>query len=138
MDQNRLLRTIETYRPYNKFPYMCSSGESIIGIGRPLSNGIRYSEARFMLKNDIDECKWDLQNIFIGQFDSLPNHIQEVLLYMCFHLQLERFQEFKKLINAINRWDFDYASDELLNSKWAKQNPGLVKELANTIRFGWR
>jgi lysozyme len=138
MDQNRLFRMIEENRPYNKFPYICSSGESVIGIGRPLCNGVRYSEARFMLKNDIDQCRWDLQKIFIGQFDILPDLIQEVLLYMSFHLGLDKFQEFKKFINAIKRWDFDYASDELLNSKWAKQKPGLVKKLANTIRFGWR
>jgi hypothetical protein len=138
MDQNRLLRTIETYRPYNKFPYMCSSGESIIGIGRPLSNGIRYSEARFMLKNDIDECRWDLQKIFIDQFDILPDYIQEVLLYMRFHLGLDKFQEFEKFINAVKGWDFVYTSNELLNSKWAKQNSEIVKKLANIICYNWK
>lgn len=57
---------------------------------------------------------------------------------MRFHLGLDKFLKFENFINTIKGWDFIYSSNELLNSKWVKQQPNTVKELANTIRFGWR
>ena len=47
-------------------PYRCSAGKLTIGFGRNLENkGISISEARMMLKSDIDEAVQDLETVVI-------------------------------------------------------------------------
>jgi lysozyme len=95
---------------------------------------MRYSEARFRLNNDLEECKTDLRKIFPGQFDQLPDHAQEVLMNMRFQLGPGGFRSFKKFIGAVRAWDFDRAKAEMLDSKWAKVNtPGRAEELAEVL-----
>jgi lysozyme len=139
MDNNRLYRTIERHEGFLDKPYRCTAGKLTIGIGRNLDDvGIRYSEARFMLRNDLDECRWDLENIFPGQFDALPAHIQEVLMNMRFQLGSGGFRGFKKMIAAVRAWDFVEAQRQGLDSKWAKRDtPERAQELMEVLRHGW-
>jgi hypothetical protein len=108
-------------------------------VGRNLQTvGIRYSEARFMLRNDLDECRWDLEKIFPGQFDVLPDHVQEVLMNMRFQLGPGGFRSFKKFIAAVKGWDFVLAQKEGLDSKWARHDsPERANELMEVLRHGW-
>jgi len=138
MNTNRLLRTIERHEDYRQLPYRCTAGYLTGGIGRNLeTKGISYSEARFMLKNDLDECRWDLAGIF-QSFDSYPDHVQEVLMNMRFQLGSGGFRSFKRFIGAIKGWDFDRAQTEMLDSKWAKKDtPARAKELAGVLINGF-
>jgi lysozyme len=91
-----------------------------------------------MLKNDLDECRWDLEKIFPGQFDVLPDHVQEVLMNMRFQLGPGGFRSFKKFIAAVRGWDFVKAQAEGLDSKWAQHDtPERARELMEVIRHGW-
>lgn len=139
MNRNRLERTIERHEGYRKLPYKCTAGYWSGGIGRNLQTvGIRYSEAKFMLKNDLDECLWDLEKIFPGQFDALPDHVQEVMMNMRFQFGPGGFRSFKKFIAAIRGWDFVKAQAEGLDSKWAKRDtPERAQELMGALRHGW-
>lgn len=139
MNTNRLIRTLERHEGFREKPYRCTAGKLTIGIGRNLEGkGIAYSEARFMLKNDLNECRWDLESLFPGRFDALPDHIQEVLTNMRFQLGPGGFRSFKKFIGAILGWDFVLAQKEMLDSKWAKiDTPERAQELAEVMRHGW-
>jgi len=139
MNTNRLIRTIEKHEGYRQFPYKCTEGFLTIAIGRNIeTKGIRYSEARFMLKNDLEECKDDLREIFKCTFDSYPDYVQEVMMSMRFQLGSGGFRKFKKFIGAIRVWDFEKAADEMLDSLWAKQTPGRAKELSEIMRHGFK
>jgi lysozyme len=139
MNQNRLIRTLERHEAVRLKPYLCPAGYLTIGIGRNLDGkGITYSEARYMLKNDLDECRWDLEGLFPGQFDCLPDHVQEVLVNMRFQLGTGGFRSFKRFIAAVRGWDFVKAQKEMLDSKWAKTDtPERAQELAEVLRHGW-
>jgi lysozyme len=125
---------------YRRDPYKCTAGYLTVGIGRNLQTvGIRYSEAKFMLKNDLDECRWDLEKIFPGQFSALPTHVAEVLMNMRFQLGSGGFRGFKKMIAAIRGWDFVEAQRQGLDSKWAKRDtPERAQELMEVLRHGWK
>ena len=48
-------------------PYKCTAGHWTIGVGRTLEiQGISGREALFLLDNDIDTARWDLQDMFPG------------------------------------------------------------------------
>ena len=138
MNINRLTRTIERHEGFRSKPYRCTSSKLTIGIGRNLDDvGIRYSEAKFMLKNDLEECRLDLRKIFPQQLDSLPDYVQEVLMNMRFQLGSRGFRGFKKLIGAVHGWDFELAAIEMLVSRWARQTPERANELAGVMRHGF-
>lgn len=140
MNQNRLYRTIERHEGFRDKPYRCPSNKWTIGIGWNFEDvPMRYSEARFRLRNDLDECRWDLEKIFPRQFDALPDHVAEVLMNMRFQLGPGGFRTFKKFIAAIRGWDFVLAQKEMLDSKWAKHDtPERANELAEVLRHGWK
>jgi lysozyme len=55
---------------------------------------------------------------------------------MCFQMGRSGVANFKKFLAAAERKDWDAASGEMLDSKWAKQTPGRAKKLADIFRTG--
>ena len=103
-------------------PYYCPAGKLTIGVGRNLEDkGISQKEAAFLLKNDIDECISDLEDLFKEKFDSFPEQVKIVLIDMRFNLGATGFRSFRKMIKAVNESNFDKASKEMKNSNWYSQ-----------------
>ena len=46
------------------------------------------------------------------------------------------FKKFKKALGAVHAQDYELASREFLNSKWAKQSPARAKRMAELIKEG--
>lgn len=117
-------------------PYLDSVGKLTIGVGRNLDSvGISKVEAMVLLNNDIrrvyDEAKANLP-----WFSKLNEPRQDVILSMIFNLGLHGFSKFKNTIQAIEKEDFVTASNEMLNSKWAKQVGRRAKELSALMLRG--
>jgi lysozyme len=55
---------------------------------------------------------------------------------MIFNLGLSGFLNFKKMIAALGAGDYELASKEMLNSKWAKQVRLRSISLSNMMRKG--
>ena len=111
-------------------PYRCTAGKLTIGVGRNIEdNGIRQSESRFMLMNDIAECENDLLRIF-PHWEGFSNSRKLALTDLRFNLGPNRFRTFRRMIAAINNNDWPTASREALDSAWARQ---VQKDRVNTI-----
>lgn len=133
MNINRLMRTLEQDEGYRKFPYRCTAGKLSIAIGRNIEDkGIRYSEARFMLRNDIAESVDDLRKL-LNNFDSLPERIQDVLINMRFQLGPGGLRGFKKMLGAARTWDFARMAIEMKDSAWYKQTPNRAERLIEEV-----
>ncbi len=63
---------------------------------------------------------------------------REVIIEMVFNLGMTRFLGFKKLLDAIQKQDWERASSEMLNSKWAAQVKGRAVELAEMMKTGYQ
>lgn len=139
MDQNRLEKQLEADEGFREKPYICTAGKLTVGIGWNIEDTpMRYSEAKFRLKNDIRECVFDLQRVFGNQFESMPDHMQEALINMRFQLGPGSFRQFKKFIAAIKRWDLVEAEKQGLDSKWAKRDtPPRAKRVMRILRHGY-
>jgi len=119
-----------------KFPYMDTVGKLTIGIGRNLSdNGISKEESLFLLNNDIVSAQEEL-NWKFPWFLELNAVRQNALTDMLFNLGLPRLLRFKKFIAAMAAKDYNIASNEMLDSIWARQVGYRAIELAKMIRTG--
>ena len=121
---------------YRQFPYKCSAGKMTVAIGRNLEDrGISEDEAKYLLHNDITICKQELGLLYpIVKVVSSTRY--NVLVNMCFNIGIKRLSGFKKMWQALSVGDYDEASRQMLDSKWAKQVGVRADELASIMRTG--
>ena len=118
------------------FPYKCTAGKLTIGYGRNIEDtGISEEEAELMLQADIERCIVELTDK-TSYFSSLCEPRQTVLINMVFNLGWSRFSRFKNMIKAIKGGNYDKASVEMLDSRWADQVGGRAKELSIIMLAG--
>lgn len=158
--------TLARHEGYMPSPYRDSEGILTVGIGfnleRPNAaallkrHGIELSdvlqgrrkvtkeEAWSLAESDLKTAISDARALFTN-FDSAPVGVQEVLVNMSFNLGKSRLAGFKKLREAVAAGDWNAASREMLDSKWAAQvgkgdhkdgQPQRAKELAQQMRRG--
>jgi len=107
-----------------------------IGYGRCLqTNPLTEREIFYILDSDIGRVHEQLSNK-LNYFYLLPENVKDVLLEMAYQLGVSGLLKFKKTLEHINNKDFEKASEEMLDSKWARQTPNRAKELANLMKGG--
>lgn len=136
MDRERLKALIIRHEGLRLKPYKDSVGKLTIGVGRCLdTTGISPVEANYLLENDLGRVVSECRSSFLW-FDGLCDTRQNVVASMCFNLGLSGFREFRKMIDAIARSDFEAAANEMLISRWAGQVGKRATELADMMRDG--
>lgn len=117
-------------------PYRCTAGKLSIGYGRNLDDvGITKEEAGSMLKYDIGIAACEL-------YDKLPwvkqisPRRQGVLVEMVFNMGISRFLQFKKMIEFCRIGEYNKASEQALDSLWAKQVGKRAETLATVLKEG--
>ena len=137
MPMNRqLLRSqLERHEGLRLKPYRDTVGKLTIGYGRNLEDvGISRDEAEFMLDNDIDQVERQLETV--DEYRDLDAVRQAVIANMAFNLGFAGLMGFKNMWAAIGRRDWESASEEMLNSKWARQVGVRAVELSEIMRTG--
>jgi lysozyme len=117
-------------------PYKCTAGKLTIGVGRNIEDrGISYDEAMFLLENDLMLYTAELEKSFPVVKDL--NDVRVLtLLNMAFNLGITKLRQFKMMWAAIEDNDFEAASQEMLNSKWARDVGNRSLELSEQMRTG--
>lgn len=117
-------------------PYLDTEGIETIGYGRNLKDrGISLSEAEFLLNNDIDIARQDLVRN-VPCFRHLSAERQAVLVDMSVNLGINRLLGFVKFLKALAKGDYETASKEMLDSKWAEQVGERAQRLAEIMETG--
>ena len=110
-------------------------GNPTIGVGRLLTDdrGITDDEVAILLKNDLE---WVLKKAEGYAFwDRLDEARQIVIAGMIFNMG-NRFDQFKKMIAALEVGDYVVASAEMLDSRWATIVKTRAVELSEQMRTG--
>jgi lysozyme len=119
--------------------YQDSLGFWTIGIGRLIDarkgGGITTAEAFYLADNDIDLRVHGLVNGY-RWFVELDPVRQAVLVNMAFNLGLGGLAEFRRMLAAIARHDYDLAAAEMMASTWATQVGMRALRLAQQMRSG--
>ncbi len=137
MPMNRqLLRSqLERHEGLRLTPYRDTVGKLTIGYGRNLEDvGISRDEADFMLDNDIDQVERQLETV--DEYRDLDPVRQTVISNMAFNLGFAGLMGFKNMWAAIGRQDWNSASEEMMQSKWARQVGVRAVELSEIMRTG--
>ena len=96
-------------------------------------NGISEQAALFLLNNDIRESEEQLKS-HLSFYSLLPDVRKIVLINMCFNMGIAKLLDFKKTLHYIESGNYESASQEMLNSKWAQQVHHRANELSDMIR----
>ncbi len=136
MNRDRLTEQLIRDEGMRLKPYQDTVGKWTIGVGRNLTDrGITQTEAIAMLNRDIDvadlECRANLP-----WFDTLDQVRQGVLVNMAFNLGISRLMQFKNTLALVQAHDYEAASIQMLQSKWAEQVGNRALRLADQMRRG--
>lgn len=120
--------------------YPDSLGFLTIGVGRCVdkritSTGLSKDECLYLLKNDIESHIKEL-TIAFPWFSSLNSPRQSALINLCHQLGISKLKQFSKAINFMAQGDYENASKEFLDSKWAAQTPDRAKRVCAQIKSG--
>jgi len=133
MNLEKLRDRIIAHEGFKLMPYRDQLGFITIGIGRCLDKkGISKEEAFYLFTNDVNDAVSDVSK-YIKFYNNLDDSRQEVLVEMRFQMGIAGLLGFKEFLSHLKKGDYKRASEEMLNSKWAKQTPIRAKELSEII-----
>ena len=122
-EEQKLMHLLEQHEGCEQFAYKDSLGYYTISIGRCIDRrkgkGISKAESLYLLKNDIEACKHNLEKM--TWYNALDDVRKCVLIELVFNMGMSGVLLFKKMISALKDKDFARAARELLDSKWATQ-----------------
>lgn len=98
-------------------------------------HGITEADARYLALNDIAIVENELCRVHkcVEDLDSVR---QLILMDMAFNMGVPRLCKFKLMWNAIHEENFEAASREMLDSRWARQVGGRARKLSDAMKAG--
>tara|TARA_B100000035_G_scaffold127969_1_gene108772 strand:- start:2499 stop:2930 length:432 start_codon:yes stop_codon:yes gene_type:complete len=132
---------IKEHEGFRDTVYLDSLGKRTVGYGHLCvedhwEDGKKYDKEYLDeifdkdFQNAADQCE-DLCNDYELE---LPETITDVLIEMIFQLGIGNVMKFKKMIAALQEQDFETASLEMLDSRWATQTPSRAEKLSLIVK----
>ena len=90
------------------------------------------SRVNALFEMDIYQTIGDCRDIY-KNFDEKPDELQKILANMCFQLGQTRLKKFVKTNALIEVGDYQAASIEMLDSRWAEQTPNRAHRLSQRM-----
>lgn len=132
---NKLIEQLKRHEGFRSKVYKDSAGILTIGYGTNLEHrGVSELEAELMLYTDVRHIKASLNKHV--WFTELNDVRQEAIINMAYNLGINGLLKFKKMIYYLKEQNYDMASKEALDSKWAKQVGKRALELSTQIKTG--
>ena len=137
-DLDNLKEMIIKHEGYEPRVYKCPNGFDTIGYGFAIKDLFMDKElADFILDKKIREilAKIEANNDWDKWFWDKSQIAKEVLINMIYQIGFSGVRKFKKTIQYIKEDKYLLASEEMLDSKWARSDsPNRAKELSEILR----
>ena len=106
----------------------------IFGIGDDVADDQRISEDRCyeLFQEDVQIAIGGCERIY-DNWEDLPQEMQHVLVNMCFQLGQGGLSKFKNFKTAIEDYQWQRASEEMMDSRWANQTPERAERLRDRV-----
>ena len=129
-----LIDEIKVHEGFRDKVYKCSEGFDTIGYGFAIKDLVLDEDiADLILQRKLEDLQESIKRKF-DWFKESPNEVQDVVSNMCYQIGLSGFSKFKKTIYYLETEQYEEASEEMLDSLWARQTPNRAKELSKIIR----
>ena len=115
--------------------YRDSLGVWTIGYGLNLESGITEEEAAYLLDMRVRKIE-EILNKSLYFWDELSPIRKEVLINMAYNLGVDGLYKFRTTLRLIGEKRYEEASNQMLNSLWARQVPNRARELSNLMKDG--
>ena len=129
-----IIEQLKIHEGYNPKVYKCTAGVDTIGIGFAIKD-LELSEdvCELILKEKLQALEERFEDKF-DWFKTSPIEVRNVMLNMAYQLGFRGFCKFKKTLSYLQNAEWESASKEMLDSKWAKQTPNRANELSEIIK----
>ncbi len=135
MNYEKLAKQAKYHEGFSRKVYICPGDKQSIGYGRNLDDvGITEEEAEYLLMNDLAKAESRLEKF--SWYRILNEARKAVLINMAFNLGFAGLMKFNKTIEHIRNGNFNAASIEMLDSKWANQVGSRAIELSEQMKSG--
>ena len=136
MIMKQLIAQLKLHEGLRLKPYTCTSGKLSIGVGRNLDDiGISEKEAEMLLLNDIEEAKSQLATYFPWT-QNLDEVRLAALINFTFNVGIGTVGKFVNAMALLKDGNYDMASEEFLQSRWANQVGQRAIDVTEQIRTG--
>lgn len=135
---------LELEEGFRSEPYYCSEGYPTIGIGTkigpkgaPLEHyclTVTKRVAYIMLEDDLASIRNSL--VKYRWYVDLDHARQVIIKSMSYQMGVSGVLKFKKMIAALEAKNWEEASKQALDSRWAKQTPGRAKRHSEVLLTG--
>ena len=134
-----IIEMLRTHEGVETHAYKCTAEKTTIGVGRNIDPsggiGLSHDEIDYLLANDIKRVEAELLRAF-SWYDDLNQPRKDAMIDMCFNMGLPRLMKFKKALAGMAMVDYNAASIEFLDSRWAKQVGQRAITITDIIRSG--
>jgi len=102
--------------------------------GQPVGTPVSEERVKECFENDLDiACRECVALYEDGQFDNLPDEVQQILVNMMFNMGRTRLSKFKKMHSAILEGDWKKAAVEGRDSRWYNQVTNRAERLMSRL-----
>ena len=129
-----LIDQIMEHEGFSPGVYQCTEGHDTIGFGFKIADlELDLDLAEEILVRKLEHLIKRVKNRF-SWVSKAPEPIQNVVYNMCYQMGVSGFSKFKKTIQYLADKNYDKASKEMLDSRWARQTPNRAIELSNVVK----
>ena len=129
-----LIDKIKEREGFRSTVYQCTEGHDTIGFGFKVADlELDLDLAEEILVRKLEHLIRRVKNRFSWVNDA-PYEIQDVIYNMCYQMGVSGFSKFKKTIQYLADKNYDKASKEMLDSRWARQTPNRAIALSNIVK----
>ena len=130
-------KVLEIYKDHLGYPTVGVGHLILEGdeeFGQPIGTKITETRCDELLFRDLNIGLSECEDRFHNNWIDWPEEVKLIIANMAFNLGLTRLVKFKKMFAALNKGDYKLASEEGLDSRWAKQVYNRAKRLMNRLR----
>ena len=129
-----LIDSIKQHEGYRSKVYKDSLGIDTIGYGFAIKDlELDQDICDLILERKVKDLKDRIKKKF-SWYKYMPPTIKDIVVEMCYQLGLYGFSCFKKTISYLQNKEWEKASVEMLDSRWAVQTPRRARELSEIVK----
>ena len=131
---SNLIDSIKQHEGYVGIVYKDSLGIDTIGYGFAIKDlELDKDVCEIILERKVKDLQDRVDNKF-NWYRYMPPEIKDIVLEMCYQMGVYGFSCFKKTIAYLQDKQWEKASVEMLDSRWAQQTPNRAQEMSNRVK----
>ena len=140
LDMPRLLKSVRDHEGYRDQVYLDSLSKRTVGVGHLCVEEFWEDDKKYSEKFLMEILEKDLENAISGAEEllkecNLPSLANEIVVEMVFQLGKTGVSKLRNFLSSL-KGDSPHwlkASEEMLDSRWAKQTPNRAKGMSEVI-----